>query len=172
MADRLNPYAELQVSATAGPEVVQAAYRALARANHPDLSDDPEASVRMVRLNTAREILISPELRAAYDQEARFEAQSTPAARAASNQAATPDWRVGPDCRPGRTLGSVLTFGRYAGWSLGEIARVDLNYLEWLTRTQAGIGYRDEICKIIEGARPPARSVPATKQKRRFGILR
>jgi len=171
MADRLNPYAELQVSATAGPEVVQAAYRALARAHHPDLSDDPEASARMVRLNIAREILISPELRAAYDQETRSEVPSTPAANAASEQAATPDWRVGPDGRPGRTLGSVLTFGRYAGWSLGEIARVDLNYLEWLTRTQVGIRYRDEICKIIEGAQAPTSSAPVIARKRRFGIL-
>ena len=33
---------------------------------------------------------------------------------------------------PGDPAGSVLTFGRYAGWSLGEISRRDLEYVEAL----------------------------------------
>ena len=31
---------------------------------------------------------------------------------------------------PGNASGSVLNFGRYAGWSLGEIAATDLEYVE------------------------------------------
>jgi hypothetical protein len=32
----------------------------------------------------------------------------------------------------------VLTFGRYEGWSIGEIARVDKPFLEWLRGVPAG----------------------------------
>lgn len=50
---------------------------------------------------------------------------------------------------PGNPSGSVLTFGRYAGWSLGEIARHDLEYLEWLDRMPIGRSYRDEVDVIL-----------------------
>ncbi len=50
---------------------------------------------------------------------------------------------------PGSPAGSVLTFGRYGGWSLGEIARRDLDYVEWLDRTPVGRPYRDEIDAIL-----------------------
>jgi curved DNA-binding protein CbpA len=50
---------------------------------------------------------------------------------------------------PGGASGSVLNFGRYAGWSLGEIARTDLGYLEWLDRMPIGRSYRDEIDGIL-----------------------
>ncbi|HEY4633861.1 MAG TPA: hypothetical protein VIH00_08100, partial [Candidatus Limnocylindrales bacterium] len=46
---------------------------------------------------------------------------------------------------PGNPSGSVLNFGRYAGWSIGEVARRDLEYLEWLDRAPIGRQYRDEI---------------------------
>jgi len=50
---------------------------------------------------------------------------------------------------PGNPSGSVLTFGRYAGWSLGEIARVDLEFIEWLDRMPIGRPYRDQIDAIL-----------------------
>ena len=50
---------------------------------------------------------------------------------------------------PGNPSGSVLNFGRYAGWSLGEIARADLEYLEWLDRMPIGRSYRDEVDAIL-----------------------
>ncbi|HET9084792.1 MAG TPA: J domain-containing protein [Candidatus Limnocylindrales bacterium] len=50
---------------------------------------------------------------------------------------------------PGDPSGSVLTFGRYLGWSLGEIARRDLEYIEWLDRMPIGRPYRDEIDAIL-----------------------
>ena len=68
MSDPFDPYAVLQVSQDASQEVLQAAYRALARRLHPDLSDDPSASARMARLNAAWETLGDPERRAAYDR--------------------------------------------------------------------------------------------------------
>jgi len=53
---------------------------------------------------------------------------------------------------PGDPSGSVVTFGRYAGWSLGEIARRDLEYIEWLDRMPIGRPYRDEIDAILRSA--------------------
>lgn len=50
---------------------------------------------------------------------------------------------------PGNPSGTVLTFGRFAGWSLGEIARSDLEYIEWLDRMPIGRPYRDEIDAIL-----------------------
>jgi hypothetical protein len=50
---------------------------------------------------------------------------------------------------PGNPSGSVLNFGRYAGWSLGEIGRVDLEYLEWLDRAPIGRIYQGEIDDIL-----------------------
>jgi len=53
---------------------------------------------------------------------------------------------------PGRPSGSVLNFGRYAGWSLGEIGRKDIDYIEWLDRTPIGRQYREEIDAILRAA--------------------
>jgi curved DNA-binding protein CbpA len=53
---------------------------------------------------------------------------------------------------PGNPSGSVVTFGRYTGWSLGEIGRSDLEYLEWLDRAPIGRQYRDEIDAILRRA--------------------
>jgi curved DNA-binding protein CbpA len=53
---------------------------------------------------------------------------------------------------PGNPSGSVLTFGRYAGWSLGEIARRDIEYLEWLDRMPIGRPYRDEIDGLLRAS--------------------
>ena len=64
------------------------------------------------------------------------------------------DGAAGPP--PGNPSGSVLTFGRYAGWSLGEIARRDLEYIEWLDRMPIGRPYRDEIDAILRGSRSAA----------------
>lgn len=53
---------------------------------------------------------------------------------------------------PGQPSGSVLGFGRYAGWSLGEIARQDLDFLEWLDRMTIGRPYQQEIDLILRRA--------------------
>jgi curved DNA-binding protein CbpA len=53
---------------------------------------------------------------------------------------------------PGNPSGSIVTFGRYSGWSLGEIARTNLDYLEWLDRTPTGRSYREEIDAILRRA--------------------
>ena len=70
---------------------------------------------------------------------------------------------------PGNPSGTVLNFGRYAGWSLGEIARRDLEYLEWLDRMAIGRAYRDEIDGILRTA-GRRRSAPVDDDRR--GLFR
>ena len=83
---------------------------------------------------------------------------------------------------PGDPSGTVLTFGRYAGWSIGEIARRDVDYIEWLDRMPIGRTYRDELDVHPPSGRPPeerhgrrpgaARTVPATLRRRLMGAPR
>jgi len=62
-------YAVLQVMPDAHPEVIRAAYRALAAKFHPDAYPGPDAHERMVRINLAYEILSVAERRRAHDAE-------------------------------------------------------------------------------------------------------
>jgi curved DNA-binding protein CbpA len=108
-------------------------------------------------------------------------AASRPSRYAAANQApprrqpeeTNPDWTAGrsfsgggyepgsmrmPDGAgaagppPGNPSGSVLNFGRYAGWSIGEIGRRDIEYIEWLDRMTIGRPYREEIDILLRAA--------------------
>src|SRR2546422_895699 len=67
---------------------------------------------------------------------------------------------------PGNPSGAVLPFGRYAGWSLGEVARGDIDYVEWLDRMPIGRPYREEIDALLRKA-GRRRSAPAADQVRR-----
>ncbi len=71
---------------------------------------------------------------------------------------------------PGNPTGSVLNFGRYDGWSLGEIARADLEYLEWLDRMPIGRPYRDEIDAILR--QTGRRRSAAAETRDRRGLFR
>jgi curved DNA-binding protein CbpA len=71
---------------------------------------------------------------------------------------------------PGNPSGSVLNFGRFVGWSLGEIARTDIEYIEWLDRTPIGRQYRDEVDAILRRA-GRRRSAEADATERR-GLFR
>jgi len=64
-------YETLQVSPRADAEVIEAAYRVLARRFHPDLNPSPAATARMARLNAAWETLGDARRRSAYDRERR-----------------------------------------------------------------------------------------------------
>jgi curved DNA-binding protein CbpA len=70
---------------------------------------------------------------------------------------------------PGHPSGSVMTFGRYVGWSLGEISRRDLEYIEWLDRMPIGRPYRDEIDVILRAA---GRRRTAVGDPERRGLFR
>jgi hypothetical protein len=62
-------YRVLQVDPEADPDVVEAAYKRLARKYHPDLNPDPDANQRMQEINLAYEVLGDPEKRAEYHQQ-------------------------------------------------------------------------------------------------------
>ena len=70
---------------------------------------------------------------------------------------------------PGDPSGSVLNFGRFAGWSLGEIARRDLDYIEWLDRMPIGRPYREELDAILR--RTGRRRSPTADAKVRRGLF-
>jgi curved DNA-binding protein CbpA len=177
----VDPYETLQVIRTADAEVIRAAYRALARGNHPDHGGSP---ARMSEINDAWSILGDPVRRARYDRQqrqARARAAAEAAARAATETvrsqpmpvmrpdpvpprrpgpapAASPAWSAAPPSTraPGasRGDGTVLDFGRYVGWSITELGRHDPDYLLWLERTPAGRGYRGEIQRTLEQRQP------------------
>ena len=218
-----DPYKVLQVDSEAEFEVIEAAYRRLARKYHPDVSPGEESQERMVRINQAWELLRDPTKRAAvdrartrnsgtsakaaaadaraqasaghpatppgttYDVDPGYRAPSTPRpapppsgaspdAPPATNpfrpipQYTSPNWTSGRSNAgggfdpatmatsqavasagppPGNPSGSVLNFGRYVGWSLGEIGRHDVEYIEWLDRTPIGRIYQVELDEIL-----------------------
>jgi hypothetical protein len=241
-----DPYKVLQVDSEAEFEVIEAAYRRLARKYHPDVSPDPESQERMVRINQAWELLRDATKRAAVDR-ARTRTNGTSAkvaaadarARAAAGHPATPpgttydpgnhyrpqpvhrptppperpshpvppvaprpepapdpqyvstDWTSGRSNAgggfdpttmstgqgvgsagppPGNPSGSVLNFGRYLGWSLGEIARRDLEYIEWLDRTPIGRIYQVELDDILRSNGRRVSAPPAPDKAR--GLFR
>jgi curved DNA-binding protein len=61
-------YKILGVEKTASADDIKAAYRKLARQNHPDINKDKGAEARFKEIAEAYEVLKDPEKRAAYDQ--------------------------------------------------------------------------------------------------------
>lgn len=87
-----------------------------------------------------------------------------PAAPRPEARAASASWSdvVHAGTPPGRPSGTVLDFGRYAGWSLGEIARHDLDYLDWLQRATVGRRLRAEIEALLVSHRGRSAAGPPT----------
>lgn len=131
-------YEILHVRDDAAQVVVDAAYRALARLHHPDRSPSAASSQRMAELNRAYAAVRTRELREVYDGLRRPlvpRADAPPAKVAPRAQAPRPD---------------VLDFGRYTGWSLGDLARHDPDYLRWLSRHTSGIRHRRRIIDLLD----------------------
>ena len=146
-------YDVLGVETDADRPAIQAAYRRLARLHHPDFGGNQSV---MARLNEAWDVLSDPHQRAVYDARmlnSRFKGQAaaaglTPLAAAAERRRQASDMRT-----PG---GTVLDFGRYAGSSLAELAKIDPDYLEWLSRAPIGRAYRGEIDTVLANRRATA----------------
>jgi curved DNA-binding protein CbpA len=141
-------YGILQVDPRAELTVIQAAYHALARRVHPDLSRSDATAHAMAMLNQAYGVLRDPTQRKEYDR-----ARLAPPAATPVTITPTADVRMPPPASAGPAKGSVLTFGRYDGWTLQQIARQDPAYLEWLRRHSSGVGYRREIDEILAARR-------------------
>jgi curved DNA-binding protein CbpA len=64
-----------------------------------------------------------------------------------------PDDHAGPPV--GEPFGPLLKFGRYEGWTVGQVARVDRPFLEWLRGAPAGRGLKDEIDAVFRSVGMP-----------------
>lgn len=82
-------YAILELDPSAGAGEVKAAHRRLAKRWHPDTNPSPGAHERMIELNRAREVLLDPVARAAFDLSHRRQVQQE-AARARVEATETP----------------------------------------------------------------------------------
>ncbi len=160
--ETVDHYRVLQVDPLADLEVIQAAYRVLARRHHPDHSGSDET---MKRLNAAWEVLGNPTSRAEYDRSRGTSSapmsSSTSSTSASSVIHATPVTtqrqtaadHAGPPV--GQPSGTKLTYGRYDGWTLGQIALVDPDFLEWLRSVPGGRYLRPEIDAILKEVQGP-----------------
>lgn len=177
-----NAYAVLGVTPHATAAEILAAYRSLARRHHPDLAGEAETA-RMSRINAAFDTLRDSRRRRAHDVELGLAVVAAERAERAERERERERTRTSPPSPieytpprpverglerdgtggagppPGRPSGSVLTFGRHLGWSIGEIARHDPGYLEWLEDRREGRPYLEEIDKALvrAGYRPEAR---------------
>jgi DnaJ-domain-containing protein 1 len=89
-----NHYELLQVSPGAEPDVIDAAYKQLARKYHPDVNPEPWAAETMVQINTAYSVLRDPVLRSDYDRCLALLSTSAPAGAVAAVVPTPPDQRV------------------------------------------------------------------------------
>ena len=148
----IDPYQVLQVLPTAEQEVLHAAFRALAMKYHPDRDSSARASRRMIELNQAYAMLREPALRTQYDKSRKtarqpFDAAAVPP-MSAGRQAPPPT--VGRNGRMDPNANATkLDTGRYAGWTLKDLAGHDPDYLKWLSRHSSGLRYRKEISLIL-----------------------
>ncbi len=137
----MDAYRVLQVAPDCEDEVIHGAFRALALKYHPDRDGTQYAAKRMADLNLAYALVRDPRVRARHDT-ARRRATLPAATTGRSGSAPAPPPR-------GMAAGTQLTFGRYAGWTLRDLARQDPDYLRWLSRHSSGIRYRTEIYQIL-----------------------
>ena len=163
MMEVVDFYRVLQVDPRAEPEVVRAAYRTLATKYHPDMIGG--SIDRMVAPNQAWAVIGDQTARAAYD---RGREVLPPVPPAAAARATEPAWSQAAGRPPGPPSGTVLDFGRYAGWSFGQIARHDPDFLEWLARAPIGRAFKTEIDSILSARSKPPVQTAAPSQKRRF----
>jgi curved DNA-binding protein CbpA len=158
VSDDRNPYDILQLSPNALPQVVEAAYRALALLQHPDRTGHQEDDRSMADLNWAYAVLRDPERRMAYDRtrvpiEVAAEADPRPTTTTTTLSERVREAAMAAVERDAENPANVtLDFGRYAGMTLGQIMRVEPAYLEWLRRHSSGIRYRHQIDALLTGA--------------------
>jgi curved DNA-binding protein CbpA len=140
-------YEVLQVHRRAELDVIRAAYRALARKHHPDFGGD---STRMVEINDAWRVLSDRDARAAYDAQLAKSQNRRSTDRAVAGPIAgyAPTHHRDAATAPANS-GTVIDFGRYAGWSIDRLVDHDPNYLEWLARTPIGRRLSHEIDTVL-----------------------
>ena len=143
MESRRDAYLILQVDPSAHRDVIQAAYRVLARQLHPDGTElsDAASHRKMTDLNWAYSILRDTNRRAEYDRERRVGVVR-------GRETSVPPSGPPPPSGSAGT-GATLDFGRYSGWRLRDVARQDPEYLRWLSRHSSGAPHREEIKALL-----------------------
>ena len=155
-------YKLLQVDPEADLDVIRAAHRVLAMRLHPESDLSGVEEVRLAELDRALATLADPFRRIAYDQQRQFELVAMGPGR--PNAFGEPGGEVdhhehlsigalterNQAGQNGQNVANVaLDFGRYAGWTLGELAHSDPTYLRWLARHSSGIRYRSAILRLL-----------------------
>jgi curved DNA-binding protein CbpA len=160
-----DPYEVLGVPRDASQRQIRAAYVARARLAHPDVVGWKGLDV-MRALNEAWGILKDDARKAAWDRDNRPQGAPVGAAGTTAAQPAgeRPFWTGAMGRPPGRPAGTVLHFGIYDAWSLGEIARRDPGYLQWLRDRPEAQAFRAEIIRLLD---PDAEDTPAPRHGRR-----
>lgn len=64
-----------------------------------------------------------------------------------------PYGEAGPPPRHLPARGRTISFGRYRGWTVDQVASYDRNYIEWLSRTMAGRTYQADLERVLSQAR-------------------
>jgi hypothetical protein len=155
---KLTHYQILRLDPGVDDDVLTAVYRRwMERARLADLTDGRRAEV-LRAFEEAYVVLHDPERRRDYD-----EGLAGPSGRAvvpvavelpaliplASSSSSSRDVVPGRKSPVPAASTRVLDFGRYAGWSLREVALRDRDYLEWLRRSPGGPHYRADIAAIL-----------------------
>lgn len=159
-----NYYDVLFVSPHADRDLILAVYRHLAKRVHPDRDPSPRAAARMAELNEAWATLGDPAKRAKYDASvglrqaesalAPLRGNGRPTRAGGVNDTPTtgPYGEAGPPPANPPAKGRPLTFGRYRGWTLNQVARFDHGYVEWLSRATMGRNYKAELDELLRRA--------------------
>jgi hypothetical protein len=106
-------YQVLGVKSTASVKEIKAAYKRLARLKHPDLNGGlPEATKAFVQISRARDILIDPKRRAAYDAQRNAYGAKGAFAPVVNPSVETYVRRARSDIRIKKTLEKFLTIER------------------------------------------------------------
>jgi DnaJ-class molecular chaperone len=158
MIGRKTYYQILQVDVNADADIIATVHRRLAQRFHPDLDSSPEASKRMLEINQAYDVLKNTEQRARYDAELarRRDRRNVDrlVKRPTDYESSGGENTFGEAGTPrGPAVGSLIEFGRYKGWTLGQIANFDPDFLEWFERSPAGRQFRTEIEQMRATAR-------------------
>ena len=144
---RMTHYKVLMLAEIADQEIISTVYRKLAQRFHPDVDPSPEAARQMAAINEAYATLRDPEKRRKYDEWLASRRDRRSGDKLVRAPGDVHVGGAGPAVGP--PSGSLLDFGRYSGWTLGQIKRSDPEFLEWLMRAPIGRAYRAEIEALL-----------------------
>ncbi len=163
---RLNHYQVLMLDPGVDADMLATVYRRLMQRYQQLLVGGGTTTDQIQRIEQAYAVLRDPFRRARYDRELAEDVADdfpTTATIVRTTLPVTPQHAPvpvaqrlpvsgagkAPTGRPPVSV-SVLDFGRYAGWSLRQLAAHDPDYLEWLLRAPGGRQYHAEIMAILQ----------------------